>query len=197
MYKTKHIEVTFGVKYYKMKKERNDELRKKDKKVNRAYSFSIWFLIWLVFRCRAFRIMDDDGNRRLDKKEFKKGLHDFGLDIPNDVAEQIFGTIDSDNNGSLDFDEFLNALRVSFNQRSTQHLSVSNVCLDGQLITRRTIIWSCKIFSLSYTATIWSREALLDALNGAVMGILIVFVIVIMTADSNSVSPTETHQRRS
>lgn len=65
---------------------------------------------------RAFRIMDDDGNRRLDKNEFKKGLHDFGLDIPNDVAEQIFGTIDCDNNGSIDFDEFLSALRPPMSQ---------------------------------------------------------------------------------
>lgn len=65
---------------------------------------------------RAFRIMDDDGNKRLDKKEFKKGLHDFGLDISNNVADQIFGEIDSDNNGSIDFDEFLVALRPPMSQ---------------------------------------------------------------------------------
>lgn len=60
---------------------------------------------------RAFRIMDDDGNRKLDKREFKKGVHDYGLDIPNDVTDQLFSILDADQNGSVDFDEFLRALR--------------------------------------------------------------------------------------
>lgn len=84
--------------------------------------------------------MDDDGNRRLDKKEFKKGVHDYGLDIPNDVAEQIFGIIDCDNNGAIDFDEFLKALRVSSSHISTHQFSVSNVsCLSG---------WSTRLYTL-------------------------------------------------
>lgn len=30
---------------------------------------------------RQFRIMDDNGNRRLDKSEFIKGMHDYGVTV--------------------------------------------------------------------------------------------------------------------
>lgn len=60
---------------------------------------------------RQFRIMDDDGNRSLSIKEFKKGLHDFGVDIDGGQAEELFNELDKDGSGSLDFDEFLIALR--------------------------------------------------------------------------------------
>ena len=36
---------------------------------------------------RAFRIMDDDGNRKLDKYEFKKGLSDYGLVLEDEVFD--------------------------------------------------------------------------------------------------------------
>lgn len=39
---------------------------------------------------RAFRRMDDDGNKALSLEEFTKGLHDSGMDCSNDEAQQMF-----------------------------------------------------------------------------------------------------------
>ena len=35
---------------------------------------------------RAFRIMDDDGSKSLDFQEFRKGIHDYGVDLEIDVS---------------------------------------------------------------------------------------------------------------
>ena len=56
--------------------------------------------------------MDDDGSRSLDIKEFQKGIHDYGLLIETVESQEIFKQLDKDGSGSLDFDEFLIALRV-------------------------------------------------------------------------------------
>ncbi|XP_030048894.1 calcyphosin-like protein isoform X2 [Microcaecilia unicolor] len=60
---------------------------------------------------RAFRIMDDDGSKNLDFKEFLKGLHDYGLVIGKEEAEALFSQFDKNGNGTIDFDEFLVTLR--------------------------------------------------------------------------------------
>ena len=57
--------------------------------------------------------MDDDGSRSLDIKEFKKGLHDYGVLMEPDQIQALFNELDKDGSGSIDFDEFLRALRVS------------------------------------------------------------------------------------
>nr|VZI19695.1 unnamed protein product [Spirometra erinaceieuropaei] len=60
---------------------------------------------------RQFKIMDDDGNRSLDIKEFMKGCADFGVQISKEECQEVFQAIDKDNSGTIDFDEFLQALR--------------------------------------------------------------------------------------
>lgn len=39
-----------------------------------------------VVACRVFRIMDDDGSKKLDFQEFKKGIHDYGLLMDDAVS---------------------------------------------------------------------------------------------------------------
>lgn len=56
--------------------------------------------------------MDDDGNKKLDIREFKKGLRDYGVDIDPDEVQEMFDAFDKDHSGSIDFDEFLVRLRV-------------------------------------------------------------------------------------
>ena len=62
--------------------------------------------------CRAFRLFDDNGNHLLEYQEFRNGLRDFGVQMSSVELKQIFDHIDRDNSGSIDFDEFLVALRV-------------------------------------------------------------------------------------
>ena len=56
--------------------------------------------------------MDDDESRSLDFKEFKKGIHDYGILMEDSVIKELFERLDADSSGQLDFDEFLKALRV-------------------------------------------------------------------------------------
>ena len=56
--------------------------------------------------------MDDDESRSLDFKEFKKGIHDYGLLMEDATIKTLFEQLDADSSGVLDFDEFLKALRV-------------------------------------------------------------------------------------
>ena len=41
---------------------------------------------YVYFSCRLFRNMDDDGSKRLDYEEFKKGIHDYGLSLEDSVS---------------------------------------------------------------------------------------------------------------
>lgn len=68
---------------------------------------------------RQFRIIDDNGNMQLDHEEFKKGMHDFGVDLTDDELSQLFTILDSNGNGQLSFDEFLIALRPPLSESRT------------------------------------------------------------------------------
>lgn len=61
---------------------------------------------------RVFRIMDDDGDKVISIKEFKKGLKDYGVFLDTDDEFQAaFDCFDKDGDGSLCYDEFLVGLR--------------------------------------------------------------------------------------
>ena len=42
--------------------------------------------MYCVCVCRLFRIMDDDGSKSLDFSEFKKGIHDYGINMDDEVC---------------------------------------------------------------------------------------------------------------
>lgn len=46
-------------------------------------------------------------------REFTKGCQDFGVDLSKEELKEVFDRLDRDGSGHIDFDEFLEALRVS------------------------------------------------------------------------------------
>ncbi|EGD72917.1 EF hand family protein [Salpingoeca rosetta] len=67
---------------------------------------------------RIFRIMDDNGNKKLDFDEFKKGLHDFGVHLDDEEEyHDCFDRFDANGDGNVDFEEFLQALRPPMSSR--------------------------------------------------------------------------------
>ncbi|XP_050400193.2 calcyphosin-like protein isoform X2 [Patella vulgata] len=88
---------------------------------------------------RTFKIMDDDESRSLDMKEFKKGIHDYGLtEMQDDVIQEVFQIFDKDGSGSIDFDEFLVHLRPPMNnmRKSLIHQAFNKLDKTGDgLIT--------------------------------------------------------------
>jgi len=61
---------------------------------------------------RIFKAMDDNGNHQLDVDDFRWGLIDYGITISKEEAAQVLKHFDRDGNGTVDFNEFLSALRV-------------------------------------------------------------------------------------
>ena len=63
---------------------------------------------------RIFKAMDDTGDRKLDVDDFRWGLLDFGIQVSVEEAQEILNHFDTDKNGSVDFNEFLRTLKVSY-----------------------------------------------------------------------------------
>ena len=60
---------------------------------------------------RVFRILDDNRNRQLDANELMWGLKDFDIHLNEEQVQTLIKFFDRDNSGSVNFDEFLVALR--------------------------------------------------------------------------------------
>ena len=66
---------------------------------------------------RQFKIIDENGNKTIDFGEFCKGMKNAGLDIPEDVLQELFNDFDYDDSGFISYDEFLVKLLGNLNER--------------------------------------------------------------------------------
>ncbi|KAL3869503.1 hypothetical protein ACJMK2_042175 [Sinanodonta woodiana] len=79
---------------------------------------------------RSFRIMDDDESHTLDFKEFKKGVHDYGVLMDDAEIQQLFQSLDKDGSGNISFDEFLKALRPPMSNNRKDLINKAFMKLD-------------------------------------------------------------------
>lgn len=56
---------------------------------------------------RQFKIMDDNGSGTLDLQEFRKGIKDFQVEMDPKDVDNLFKAFDINNNGDIDYDEFV------------------------------------------------------------------------------------------
>jgi Ca2+-binding EF-hand superfamily protein len=61
---------------------------------------------------RAFKIIDSgNGDRKIDKEEFYFGLKDQGVTITKKEAEALLEYLDTNDDGYVNYDEFLYGIR--------------------------------------------------------------------------------------
>lgn len=71
--------------------------------------------IYIHYVCRTFRDVDDDDKltTSLDKVEFKEGIRKYGFQNLDDMTiTDVFRELDRHGHGKIDYQEFLEAIRV-------------------------------------------------------------------------------------
>ena len=76
---------------------------------------------------RSFRIMDDNGDRKIDKQEFYWGLKDLGAEISKREADALLSHLDTNQDGVVSYDEFLYGVRGAPN---ADRQEIINQCFD-------------------------------------------------------------------
>ena len=55
-------------------------------------------------------------SRTIDRKEFGKGCKDYGIMLTRQEVDEVYGEMDRDGSGTIDFDEFLLKLRPAMSK---------------------------------------------------------------------------------
>lgn len=63
---------------------------------------------------QIFKAMDKNGNGSLDIDDFRWGFIDYGFQISKEEAEPFVKHFDKNGDGEISYEEFLQALKVSF-----------------------------------------------------------------------------------
>lgn len=59
----------------------------------------------------AFRKLDQDFSNGIQFEEFRKGFEELGINLPKGDLKRVFQVFDKDNSGTIDFKEFIDALK--------------------------------------------------------------------------------------
>ena len=60
---------------------------------------------------RVFKIIDNSGDRKMDKEEFYFGIKELGVQITKKEAEALLDYLDTNDDGYVNYDEFLYGIR--------------------------------------------------------------------------------------
>jgi len=69
---------------------------------------------------RQFKIMDDNGNKKLEWCEFDKACKDFRVNVTENERRRLFQQFDVDGNGTVSFDELIREVRGPMNENRTK-----------------------------------------------------------------------------
>jgi Ca2+-binding EF-hand superfamily protein len=64
---------------------------------------------------KLFSIMDDDGSKTISQYEFGKACRDFKVGVSEENVPILFEAFDTNRDGTLNYDEFLMAIRGELN----------------------------------------------------------------------------------
>eukprot|EP01012_Entosiphon_sulcatum_P069079 TRINITY_DN9964_c0_g1_i1.p1 TRINITY_DN9964_c0_g1~~TRINITY_DN9964_c0_g1_i1.p1 ORF type:complete len:611 (+),score=92.36 TRINITY_DN9964_c0_g1_i1:130-1962(+) len=79
---------------------------------------------------RVLRIMDDNGNRMLDRYELTNGLQTYGIKLTSAEMDEVMGFFDQDGSGQIDITEFLVGIRGAMNERRRTLVAMAYHLLD-------------------------------------------------------------------
>jgi len=79
---------------------------------------------------RVFRILDDNRNRQIEPKELQWGLKDFGIYLDDEMSKAVLKHFDRDGSGTVDFNEFMRAIRGDLNETRTALIKKAYQKLD-------------------------------------------------------------------
>nr|ADF28508.1 EF-hand protein-like protein [Pelinobius muticus] len=79
---------------------------------------------------RAFRLMDDNRDKKLNLEEMKLGLQEYGADIEPSEVDSLFKELDRDGSGTVNFDEFLRAVRPPLPQERLDMIAKAFAKMD-------------------------------------------------------------------
>ncbi|XP_012217086.1 calcyphosin-like protein [Linepithema humile] len=99
---------------------------------------------------RAFRRMDEDGNKKLNLEEVKTGLEEIGMELSEDEINAIFEKFDTDEDGSISVEEFLVGIRPPMNQNRKDIVDLAFKKLDKTGDGRITIDDLRGVYNVKY-----------------------------------------------
>ncbi|CAG5115424.1 unnamed protein product [Candidula unifasciata] len=111
---------------------------------------------------RRFRIMDDDQNKKLSFDEFSKGIREVGVVLQKEQEWELFNLIDTNGEGTVDFDEFLRAVQPKMNERRMKLVEAAFAKMDHTGDGAVTVEDLTKTYNVKkhpkYTGGDWSEE---------------------------------------
>ena len=84
----------------------------------------------IIGLAKQFRIMDDNHSMSLDKYEFSKAMADYMLGFTEGEIQTLFGYMDFDRSGLVEYDEFIRAIRGPMNQNRKRIVAKAFAILD-------------------------------------------------------------------
>lgn len=118
---------------------------------------------------RVFNTIDSNGNRKVDSQEFFVGINECGCNLSKHETDALLAYLDTDQDGNVNFDEFLVALRGRLND-TRQGVVDQAFCrfdLDGSgCITAADLraAYACNLHPKVISGEITEDEAFLEFL---------------------------------